>query len=345
MTRQMRIGLCVPQGYFNEYDGWDPVKAWQRTLEISRLGARLGFESIWTGEHVTSKWGGRGSNAFDVWVLTTAIAALVPSVEIGFSVINSTFHNPALTAKMAATLDVVTEGRVVLGLGAGFRQIEADTFGFTYPGLGERLAMLAEHLEIVTRALDHDAPPFSFEGRFARVRDLDNGPRGVRRPRVKIMVAGRGPKVTFPLAARYADIFNLGVETPELPRMLGLFRETCERMGRDPDSIELQGGLNASVPYKGMTNFYGQRMMQPHERAFTDPEVMAQVGSRVDEIGTWAEHGCDELVVTPPGLVNTDETLYELIDEIRQAGIEFPRAGWGPRAGEPRAPYRPAASG
>jgi hypothetical protein len=345
VTNQMRIGLCVPQGYFNEYDGWDPVKAWKRTLEVSQLGARLGFESIWTGEHVTSKWGGAGSNAFDVWVMTTAIAALVPDVEIGFGVINSTFHNPALTAKMAATLDVVAEGRVVLGLGAGFRQIEADTYGFPYPGIGERLAILGEHFEIVTRALDHDEPPFSFEGRFARVRELDNVPRGVRRPRVKIMVAGRGPKVTFPLAAKYADIFNLGVETPELPEMLDLFRATCERMGRDPDGIELQGGLNPSVAYKGMTNFYGQRMMGPSERAFTDPEVMAKLGSRVEEIQKWAERGCDEFVVTPPGLHNSDETLYELVEEIREAGIEFPRAGWGPRAGEPKAPYRPSSAG
>lgn len=344
MTKTMRMGLCVPQGYFNEYDGWDPVKAWKRTLEVSQLGARLGFESIWTGEHVTSKWGGPGSTAFDVWVMTTAIAALVPDVEIGFSVINSTFHNPALTAKMAATLDVITEGRVVLGLGAGFRQIEADTFGFEYPSLGERLAILSEHFEIVTRALSQDEAPFSFEGRYAEVRDLDNAPRGVRRPRVKIMVAGRGPKVTFPLAVRHADIFNLGVETPELPSMLAQFRDTAERMGRDPDTIELQGGLNPSVAYKGQTNFYGQRMMGPTERAFTDPEVMAKLGSRIEEMQKWAEAGCDEFVVTPPGLHNSDESLYELVEEIQAAGIEFPRAGWGPRANEPRAPYRPEAA-
>src|ERR1700741_2674798 len=124
--KNMRFGLCVPQGYFNEYDGGDPVRAWKRPLEVAQLGARLGFESIWTGEHVTSKWGGHGSTAFDVWVLPTAVAALVPDVEIGFSVVNSTFSNPALTAKRAATLDVITEGRVVLGLGAGFRQDGAD---------------------------------------------------------------------------------------------------------------------------------------------------------------------------------------------------------------------------
>ncbi len=344
MTKTMRMGLCVPQGYFNEFDGWDPVKAWNRILEVSRLGASLGFESIWTGEHVTSKWGGPGSTAFDVWVLTTAIATEVPEVEIGFSVLNSTFSNPALTAKRAATLDVITNGRVVLGLGAGFRQIEADTFGFDYPSLGERLAILSEHFEIVTRALNHDEPPFSFEGRYARVKDLDNAPRGVRRPRVKIMVAGRGPKVTFPLAVKYADIFNLGVETPELGEMLALFHETCDRMGRDPSTIELQGGLNPSVAYKGMTNFYGQRIMQPTERAFASADVMNSLGSRIEEMQKWGEAGCDEFVVTPPGLHNSDEALYELVEEIKAAGIEFPRAGWGPRVGEPKAPYRPEAA-
>jgi hypothetical protein len=69
---------------------------------------------------------------------------------------------------------------------------------------------------------------------------------------------------------------------------------------------------------------------------------MAQLGSRVEEIQRWAEHGADELVVTPPGLVNSDESLHELVEEIREAGIEFPRAGWGPRAAESRAPRRPA---
>ena len=89
MNTQMRIGLCPPQGYFNEFDGWDPVHAWKRILEVSELAARLGFESIWTGEHVTSKWGGPSATAFDFWTLTTAIATRVPQLEIGFSVLNS----------------------------------------------------------------------------------------------------------------------------------------------------------------------------------------------------------------------------------------------------------------
>ena len=136
----MRIGLNLPQGYFNEFDGWEPVKAWRRILEIAELGAKLGFESLWTGEHVLSKWGGPASISFDFYTLAVAIAAQVPKVEIGCGVVNSTFHNPALMAKQMATLDVVSDGRVVLGLGAGFKENEARAFGFDYPSLKERLA-------------------------------------------------------------------------------------------------------------------------------------------------------------------------------------------------------------
>jgi hypothetical protein len=82
-----------------------------------------------------------------------------------------------------------------------------------------------------------------------------------------------------------------------------------------------------------MTSFHGQRMMLPHERAFADPEVMAKIGSRVEDIATWRDLGMDELIVAPPGLHNTDETLYELIEDIRAAGVEFPRPGWGGAGG------------
>jgi alkanesulfonate monooxygenase SsuD/methylene tetrahydromethanopterin reductase-like flavin-dependent oxidoreductase (luciferase family) len=323
----MRIGLNLPQGYFNEFDGWEPVKAWRRILEIAELGAKLGFESLWTGEHVLSKWGGPSSISFDFYTLAVAIAAQVPKVEIGFGVVNSTFHNPALMAKQMATLDVVSDGRVVLGLGAGFKENEARAFGFDYPSLKERLAILTEHFEIVTRMVNQNEAPFSFDGTYARVHEVDNQPRGVRKPRVKIMVAGRGPNVTFRLAAKYADVLNFGVEVPEAPEALAVFRQRCEEIGRDPATIELQAGQNPSIAYKGLKNLYGQRMMLPHERAFADPEVMEKIGTRVEDIAAWRDLGMDELVVAPPGLHNSDETLYELIEDIRAAGVEFPRAG------------------
>ncbi len=106
----MKIGLLLPQGYFNEFEGWTPTAAWERVLEVARLGERLGFDSLWTGEHVLAKWDPEGF-AFDCVTLHTAVAAAVPRVDIGFGVINSTFRNPAMTAKMASTLDTISGGR------------------------------------------------------------------------------------------------------------------------------------------------------------------------------------------------------------------------------------------
>ena len=110
----MKIGLLLPQGYFNEFEGWQPVAAWERILEVARLGERLGFDALWTGEHVLAKWDPEGI-VFDGLTLHTAVAAAVPRVDIGFGVINSTFRNPAMTAKMASTLDTISGGRLILG--------------------------------------------------------------------------------------------------------------------------------------------------------------------------------------------------------------------------------------
>ena len=116
----MRLGLLLPQGYFNEFDGWNPHDAYRRVLEIASEAERRGFDSIWLGEHVLAKWN-REEIAFECVSLATALAAAIPRVEIGFTVINSTFRNPAMTAKAAGTIDAVSGGRLVLGLGAGFK--------------------------------------------------------------------------------------------------------------------------------------------------------------------------------------------------------------------------------
>ena len=124
----MKIGLLLPQGYFDEFEGWQPVAAWERILEIAQLGERLGFDTLWAGEHTLSKWDPEGM-VFDGLTLHTAVAAAVPRVDIGFGVINSTFRNPAMTAKMASTLDTISGGRLILGLGCGFKPSEATAFG------------------------------------------------------------------------------------------------------------------------------------------------------------------------------------------------------------------------
>ncbi len=155
---RVKIGLILPQGFFNEFEDWPADRAWQRMLAIAQLAERLGFDSLWTGEHVLARWGGT-SPAFDCFTIGAALAAAVPRVGIGFIVLNSTFRNPVLTAKAAATLDAVSGGRLVLGLGAGFIEAEAQALGTPFPPLPERLRMLEEHFAIVSHLTSAGRPP------------------------------------------------------------------------------------------------------------------------------------------------------------------------------------------
>ena len=200
----MKIGLVPPEGYFDEFDGWSATRAWDRVLAICARAEELGFDSLWLGEHVLAKWN-RRAPIFDFFTLAAGIAAAVPRIAIGFCVVNSTFRNPALTAKMAGTLDAISHGRLILGLGAGFKESEAEAFGVPYPEIKERLAILAEHFEIISRLTTKDAEPLTFEGQYASVHDLTGAPYGAQEPRIPLLIGGHGKNVTFRLAAKYCD--------------------------------------------------------------------------------------------------------------------------------------------
>lgn len=318
----MRVGLVLPQGYFNEYEGWEPTRAWARIVELAQTAERLGFESIWTGEHVVSKWPGE-SISFDNWTLSSGLAPLVPRVRIGTIVMNSTFHNPALMAKAASSLDAVSGGRLTLGLGAGFREHEASQYGHDYPSLVERMEWLSEHFEIIWRMTRQDEPAFSYEGRYAKVEQIANSPRSTRIPGVKLLIGGHGKKYTLRLAARYCDELNINIFPADVPALLEIFGERCAEIGRDPATVELNFGTNPILRYKDMKVTGGHRFAEPHELAYQDPEKVAAVGTRAEELAQWQELGFDRLVAGVPGLANTDEGLYELIDDCRTAGIDF----------------------
>ena len=318
----MQVGLVLPQGYFNEFEGWEPGRAWARIVEVAQTAERLGFDSIWTGEHVLSKWPGE-SIAFDCWALSSGLAPLVPRVGIGLIVLNSTFHNPAMTARAASTLDVISGGRFTLGLGAGFKDNEARAYGHEYPPLKDRMEWLSEHFEIIWRMTRQGEPPFSLEGTYARVEEVAATPRSARSPGVRLLIGGHGKNYTFRLAARYCDELNLNVFPDEVPALLDVFRERCAEIGRDPATVELNCGTNQIMRYKNLRVTGGQRFAEPHELAYQDPAKVAAIGTRTEELAQWRELGFHRLTAGIPGLHSTDEGLYEFIDDCRTAGIDF----------------------
>jgi alkanesulfonate monooxygenase SsuD/methylene tetrahydromethanopterin reductase-like flavin-dependent oxidoreductase (luciferase family) len=298
----MKVGITLPQGCDREYLGLDARTAWSRTVDAARQADALGFDSLWLYDHFQVDPPLIDAPVFEPFVELTAIAGVTSRARLGHLVLAAAYRPAALTAKMISTLDTVSSGRAELGIGAGWKRDEWVAFGYPFPSTSERLAMLADHLEVVTRMLaGGPAERASFEGRHARVAGAYNVPKPVQRPRLPVMVGGNGPDVTWRLAARYADELNLDGLTPqEVERALPVIRQRCEEIGRDPDS------LRVSV-----------------HTWYESPGVSTPGQRRVDLYGAYAELGVVRVQAFVGGLVDGPEGLEAFAADVHAAGAEL----------------------
>lgn len=293
----MKIGLMAPQGWKGEYDGWDPAAAWARTLELARDAEVLGFESLWAFDHFHTVPQPTDEITFESFSVVTALAMVTSRVRLGHMVVCTGFRNPALTAKLASTIDVISGGRFELGIGAGWKEDEWRAYGYGFPTLGERMGALRDHLEVITRML---APGHAtYQGAYASVKDAINEPRGLQSPRIPIIVGGNGENVTFRLAARFADELNLVFVGPErIAEMLPIARSRCEEIGRDPATLRVS--------------------------LYTRDQDIREAGqARVDLLGELQDLGLSRVVAFPGRWSTELETQARMAEDCRAAGLEM----------------------
>lgn len=234
----MKVGLTLPQGCDREYLGLDPLEAWRRTVEIARRADEAGIESLWLYDHFQVDPPPEEAIVFEPMVELAGIAMVTRHARIGHLVLAAAYRNAALTAKMISTIDVLSGGRVELGIGAGWKEDEWRAYGYGFPPASERLAILSDHLEIITRML---APGrATFTGAHAQVVDAIHEPGSIQPNGIPIVVGGNGPKVTWRLAARHATELNLDAMRPDaVAAALPVIHERCEEIGRDPASLRI----------------------------------------------------------------------------------------------------------
>ncbi len=268
----MKVGLIVPQGHKHEYVGWDPADAWERSIELSRNAERLGFESLWMLDHFHTAPDSTDDITFESFTLLTAIATATTNVRLGHLVVCTGFRNPALTAKLASTLDVASKGRFELGIGAGWKEDEWVAYGYGFPPVADRMAMLGEHLEIITRMLAGGRG--TFDGTYASIKDAINVPLGIQ-THIPIIVGGNGREKTATLAARYGDELNVFDLTPdEVTTRIREARSKCEAIGRNPDTLRFS--------------------------LYSAQDVLSEPGqARVDYLASFIDIGIDRLVCVP----------------------------------------------
>ena len=232
----LKFGLLVPQGWTMDLARIkDPVEAYETMTRVAQTADEVGFASAWLVDHFHTIPYPSQEVTFECWMSTAALARDTSNIRIGQMVTCNSYRHPALLAKMASTVDVLSHGRLNFGIGAGWYEHEYRAYGYAYPDAPERLRQLREAVQVIRAMWTREEA--TFEGKYYQVRGAINQPKGVQQPHIPLLIGGDGEKVTLKLVAQYADACNVGDDPATVKQKLAVLKQHCETVGRDYESI------------------------------------------------------------------------------------------------------------
>jgi F420-dependent oxidoreductase-like protein len=211
--------------------------SWAELRETWQEVETLGFDTLWVNDHLLPSVGPPDAANLEGWTMLGAMAALTTNVRIGVMVASNTFRHPAILAKMATTVDHISGGRLILGIGSGYFVQEHQVYGIPLYTHTRRARQLEEALQVIRELWSEENA--SFTGTYYQLANAPFAPKPLQKPHPPIMVGGAGEKLILPLVAKYADLWNaggLGIEA--LARKIAILNEHCGRIGRDGSDIE-----------------------------------------------------------------------------------------------------------
>nr|BBH87220.1 LLM class F420-dependent oxidoreductase [Thermosporothrix sp. COM3] len=273
-----------------------PVEACEHIVRVAQEVDRSGFASLWLEDHLISPVQPEQA-LFECWMTTAALARETERIRIGQLVTCNSFRHPALLAKMASTVDVLSHGRLTVGLGAGWFEREYRAYGYEYPDTSERVRQLREAAQVLLALWTQEEA--TFEGKYYRLRGAINQPGGVQQPHIPLLIGGKGEHATLKIVAQYADACNfthLSYPSPEeLQRKLALLRTYCEALGRDYRTIKKTLFMQGVV---AETDQEAEALVRQESGKFTPEEMRVR------------------------GLLGSPETIRSRLTELEQAGVE-----------------------
>ena len=228
---KLKFGIFLP---FYAFQTKNPNEYYELLKTIVLECERLGYDSIWLDDHLMyNNW-----PILEPWTALSALSALTSRIRLGTMVTCNAHRDPALLAKTAATLDVISNGRLEFGVGAGCQEAEHLAYGYGFPKASIRIEGLGEALEVITRLWTQEKA--NYKGKHYTLRDAVCEPKPLQKPHPPITVGGGGEKLTMKITAKYADRFDWGSlsSVDEYKRKLGLLQEQCKVVGRDFGEIE-----------------------------------------------------------------------------------------------------------
>lgn len=297
----LRFGAFAPQGWKLEYQGWNAADAWVRTVELSQLAERLGYEHLWVYDHVETVPRREPTHVFEAFTTLAALSQRTTAIGLGQLVTCSSYRNAGLIAKEAAGVDVMSGGRLILGLGAGWYDQEYRAYGYDFRPARERLEILEETVQVV-RALwtdetvTFDGRHLHFDGAYCDPKPLQTLP--------PVWIGGGGEKVTLRIAAALADATNWQVGLDEFVHKSEVLRGHCDRLGRDFDSIvrthgpdcrifQTEGDLDAWLDSPDGGNLWGGG----DPAAYVRDNFIGTVDQVAEKVQAFVAAGCREFVL------------------------------------------------
>lgn len=294
---------------------------WEQWLALGDACERSGVETLFRSDHYLSGTDEARRGSLDAWTTLAALAARTSRLRLGTLVSPVTFRHPSLLAKAVATVDHVSDGRVELGIGAGWHEREHAAYGFSFPQTRERMELLAEQVEIVHRQWTEER--VSFAGRHYRLDDCPALPKPRQQPRPPLIVGGSGTRGTLSVAARFADEYNTFlVDFDELGRRRRRVAEACEEHGRDPETLRFSlmtgcvVGSDASGVRARAERLYGLRPREVDLDEFVAGyrargAIVGTVDEAVEQLSALAEAGVERVMLQH--LLHDDLETVELI--------------------------------
>jgi alkanesulfonate monooxygenase SsuD/methylene tetrahydromethanopterin reductase-like flavin-dependent oxidoreductase (luciferase family) len=311
---RLKVGLMLPQTEGLRQRG---MARWAEINALARLAEDVGFDSLWVVDHFLYQLLGedRGRGVWECWSLLSALAATTHKVELGTLVIGTGFRNPALLAKMADTVDEISDGRLILGLGAGYHEREYQAFGYPFD---HRVSRFAEAIAIVHGLLRRGE--IDFAGNYYQARDCELRPRGPRSSGPPILVGSSGPRM-LGLVARYADCWNAYYDdtrnsVESIPRLREAVDAACRAVGREPSTLMRTATVlaadeaDAEASWNRLPTQYGKLALKPLSGP---PELMAA------ELDRYASEGIGHIqMCIDPTTPETIEAFARVLESLRR---------------------------
>jgi F420-dependent oxidoreductase-like protein len=260
--------------------------------KVAVKGEDLGYDSFWVMDHFhqIQNVGQPQEPMLEGWTTISVLAGLTSKIKLGTLVTGNTYRHPSVLAKTGATLDVLSKGRLIMGIGAAWNEEEAMAYGIPFPPTKERLERLDEAVQVIRHMWTEDKA--NFDGQFYQLKDAYCNPKPIQKPHPPILIGGAGEKRTLRTVAKYADASNIFGSLETVKRKLGILQEHCKEVGREYDSI---------VKTKGGRVIFGDR--ESIEKGF---ERMGMNQQMTREFLTYG----------------TPEQIRQNIEEFAQAGID-----------------------